>query len=111
MLEKVYQFTETDQKIIERIVDDGEINLNHVVLEPHESLPEHVSNANVYLVIVRGILSAQYGEQDVKGFPQGTIVNVPFNTKMNLKNEEAAVLEFFIFKSPHPDKMRNGSIT
>ena len=45
--EKKYVYSLTDDKIIERIVDDENINLNHMVLVKGTNLPEHYSNSNV----------------------------------------------------------------
>jgi len=54
MVEKKYEYSITDDKIIEKIVDDENINLNHMVLVKGTGLPEHYSNSNVYMIIVRG---------------------------------------------------------
>ncbi len=106
MIETHYNFTLTDKKVIERIVDDAHANLNHVVLGEKDALPEHYSNSNVYLVIVQGVLSARFGEQDEKEYPAGSILHVPYNVKMNMRNGQEAHLEFFIFKAPHPDTLK-----
>ncbi len=102
MIEKVYQYTVTTEKIIERIVDDEDVNINHVVLLANEALPEHYSNSNVYLVIISGSLAGRFAEQEEKEFPQGSILHLPFNTRMNLRNSKDTTVEFFIFKAPHP---------
>ena len=54
MLEKKYLFSITGDKTVERIVDDENIHLNHIVLVKGTGLPEHYSNSNVYMIIVRG---------------------------------------------------------
>ncbi len=38
-------------------------------------------------------------------FEAGTIVYVPFNTKMLIENKTSEVLEFFVVKAPHPKKL------
>ncbi len=107
MIETVYKFTPTAEKLIERIVDDANCNLNHVVLTPGTGVPEHVSNSNVYLVLVAGAMTIQLGEQEAQVYPAGSIVNVPFRTKMKMTNAGENNLEFFIFKSPNPKDMPN----
>ncbi len=104
MIEQVYNFQETDRKTIERIVDDQNVNLNHVVLGRNESLPDHFSNSHVYLIIVRGGLAVKLGDQEVKMYPSGTILSIPYDTKMAIKNEKKEPLEFFIVKAPPPEK-------
>jgi quercetin dioxygenase-like cupin family protein len=102
MIEKLYQFTLTDANIIERIVDDEYVNINHVVLEGNEALPEHFSNSNVYLVVIKGSLAGRFADQEEKEFLAGSIVHVPFNTKMNIRNKNDDPLGLIIFKAPHP---------
>lgn len=58
MIEKLYNYKITDEKTIERIVDDENINLNHMVLIKGTGLPEHYSNSNVYMVITRNVQKA-----------------------------------------------------
>lgn len=102
MLEKKYLYSITDDKIIERIVDDENINLNHMVLVKGTGLPEHYSNSNVYMIIVRGKMTLQLNEQEPHIYSNGDIVNIPYKTKMNVHNQDEEVLEFFVVKSPNP---------
>lgn len=64
MVEKRYKYTVTDEKIIERIIDDKSINLNHMVLSNGTGLPEHFSNSNVYMIITRGIMSIKLQDEE-----------------------------------------------
>ncbi len=102
MVEKLYNFTSTDSKVVERIVDDDHVNINHMVLRKEEFLPEHFSNSNVYMIVVRGTVSLQLGEQEVHSYPGGSILNIPYNIKMNVSNKQQDVLEFFVVKAPSP---------
>lgn len=102
MLEKQYSFVITDEKTIERIVDDENVNINHMVLNTGEGLPEHYSNSNVYMIVVRGIISLQLDDQNTHTYPKGSIVNIPYNVKMNVFNEQKETLEFFVVKAPCP---------
>jgi mannose-6-phosphate isomerase-like protein (cupin superfamily) len=102
MLEKLYSFTIGDEKNIERIIDDENININHMVLTKDTGLPVHYSNSNVYLIIVRGRMTIKLGEQEPAKYDVGSIINVPFKIKMNINNFDEEVLEFFVVKAPHP---------
>lgn len=106
MLEKLYNYKITDEKTIERIVDDENINLNHMVLTKGTGLPEHYSNSNVYMVIIRGQMTIKLDEQEPAKHVVGDIINIPYNTKMNVNNFDDDVLEFFVFKSPNPKNYR-----
>jgi quercetin dioxygenase-like cupin family protein len=102
MLEKNYKFAKTNEKLIERIIDDENIHLNHMVLVKGTGLPEHYSNSNVYMVIIRGTMSIQLNDQETKIYETGDILNIPYNTKMNVNNNHEEVLEFFVVKAPNP---------
>lgn len=107
MIEKKYFFTQTDEKIIERIISDDFADINHIVLKNGDALPEHYSNSNVYLIVVRGNLSLKLNEQEQETFSDGNIVNVPVNTKMNVCNKDNEILEFFIVKAPGTKNLIN----
>ncbi len=102
MIEKLYDFTRTDSKVVERIIDDDHININHMVLRKGEFLPEHFSNSNVYMIVIGGTVSLELGEQETHSYPCGSIVNIPYNIKMNVSNQQEDVLEFFVVKAPSP---------
>src|SRR4030042_7048070 len=102
MIEKLYAYTRTDAKTGERIIDDEHVNINHMVLRKGEALPEHFSNSNVYMVVCRGMLSLQLADQETHTYPAGSIVNIPFNIKMNVSNQDENILEFFVVKAPSP---------
>jgi len=109
MIEKTYNFSFSEEKTIERIMEDENAAINHVVLPFKESLPEHVSNSNVYLIILRGNLSLILEDQEEKSYKAGKVIKVPFKTKMTIVNKGREILEFFIVKSPSPKKMAEGT--
>lgn len=102
MIEKNYKYTLTNEKVIEKIVDDENIHLNHMVLVKETGLPEHYSNSNVYMVIVRGVMTIKLNDEEANKYTVGDILNIPYNTKMNVKNFDEEILEFFVFKTPNP---------
>lgn len=102
MIETKYTFNLTDQKIIERIIEDDNVAMNHMVLNKGEALPEHYSNSNVYMIVVRGIVTLKLNEQTETSYPAGSIINIPYKTKMNVYNTNEETLEFFVVKVPSP---------
>jgi len=105
MIEKLFCFNQSYQKLIERVVSDDNLDLNHIILPLGNALPEHYSNSHVYLIVVRGTMTIQLGEQDANEYPAGHIVNVPYKTKMNISNAQEPMLEFFVIKAPSPKNM------
>jgi quercetin dioxygenase-like cupin family protein len=102
MIEKAYNFSTDDKKNIEKIIDDDAVMINHMVLPKNEGLPQHYSNSNVYMVIIRGKMSLKLDDQQTKSYTQGQMINIPYHTKMNVNNFSEDVLEFFVVKSPNP---------
>lgn len=101
MIETIFTYTVSDEKVVERLVNEDVAMINHVVLPAGERLPEHYSDSNVFLIIARGALTLQLDEQDAHTYSE-RVVAVPFHTKMNITNSGAELVEFFIVKAPHP---------
>lgn len=102
MIEQIYQMSVGNERIIEKVIQDENLHYNHIVLGKGESLPEHFSNSNVYLTVLRGTLSIGLNAQQIHEYAAGRILKIPFNTKMNIKNSHDDILEFIIVKVPAP---------
>jgi len=105
MIEKPYAFTKTNDKTIERIIDDKNAAINHMVLRKDEALPEHFANSNVYMIVARGAVTLQLDEQEPHTYESGSIITIPYKTKMNVGNSDTNVLELFVVKAPGPSVM------
>lgn len=105
MLEKEYRFTETNAFTMEKIVDDERVNINHIVVEPGGAVPVHASNSFVHQIVVRGTLSLSLEDGPEERHTAGSIVAVPFNLKMAIRNRGDDTLEFFVVKAPNPRDM------
>ncbi|MCG9479532.1 MAG: cupin domain-containing protein [Actinomycetia bacterium] len=106
MIEKTYKFNRSDQKLIEKIINDENVNINHMILYPDDILPAHKSNSNVYLIIISGTMNIALDQQPPASYQSKTIVNVPFKTRMDIRNKGQQPLEFFVIKAPHPRDMK-----
>lgn len=107
MIEKQYNYTITDTKTIERIIEDENVAINHMVLREGESLPEHYSNSNVYMAVIRGVISLCLDEQEQHDYRAGNIIVIPFKTKMNVYNTKQDVVEIFVIKAPSPKSIKS----
>ncbi|MFO7942626.1 MAG: cupin domain-containing protein [Bacillota bacterium] len=101
---KTYAFKRTDDKAIEKLIDDDPVMINHMVIPPGDEVPEHAANSNVYLVLVRGRMRLALGGE-AEDYGAGNIVNVEFCTRMHITNPFEEVLEFFVVKAPSPRVM------
>ena len=103
MVEQIFNLTQGNEKTIEKVIIDENINYMHMILNKDEGLPEHFSNAkSVYMTVVRGTLSAGLDDQDVHEYKAGTVLKIPFHTKMNIRNLHDETLELIVVKAPAP---------
>jgi quercetin dioxygenase-like cupin family protein len=102
MVEQIFKLSKGNDKAVERIIFDENVHYLHMVFNKSEGLPEYFSNSNVYMTIVRGILSIGLDEQDIHEYESGTLLKIPFQTKMNVKNLHDETLELIVVKAPAP---------
>ncbi|MDN5277692.1 MAG: hypothetical protein PWR01_1657 [Clostridiales bacterium] len=67
MVEKKFVFQQVDDKVIERIVDDENVNINHMILKKGDALPQHYSNSNVYMIEHSRKVAGNFHEKIRKG--------------------------------------------
>ena len=53
MIEKEYKLSKTNEKAIEKVIFDENLHYLHMVFNKGEGLPEHLSNSNVYMTVIR----------------------------------------------------------
>lgn len=104
MIEQIFKMSISDDKTVEKVIQDENIHYIHMVFNKDEGLPEHFSNSNVYMTVVRGALSIRLNDQDVQQYDKGTLLKIPVNTKMNVKNLSNNILELIVVKAPAPIK-------
>jgi len=104
MIEQIFQMAQNDNHTIEKIITDENVNFNHMILNKNEGLPEHFSNSNVYMTILRGLLSIGLDEQEIHEYPAGTVLKIPKGIKMDVKNLHDHTLELIVVKAPAPGK-------
>lgn len=100
MIEKRYEFTVSEGKVIEKIIDEEAVAVNHMILPKGDRLPEHFSNAPAYMIVSQGKITLQLNEQAPHVYNVGSIINIPYNMKMNVANEHDETLELFVVKAP-----------
>ena len=104
MIEKTFNLSKGNEKAVEKVIFDENIHYLHMVFNKDEGLPEHFSNSNVYMTVVRGTLSIGLNDQEIHKYSNGTLLKIPVNTKMNVKNFNDETLELIVVKAPAPTK-------
>jgi quercetin dioxygenase-like cupin family protein len=102
MVEQIFKLTKGNEKAVEKVIFDENVHYLHMVFNQNEGLPEHFSNSNVYMTVIRGTLSIGLNEQEVHEYASGTLLKIPYQTKMNVKNLHTDTLELIIIKAPAP---------
>ncbi len=100
LVEKIFFNKQTDEKTIEKVIIDDQVHYLHLIFPKGEGLPIHQSNANMYMTVIRGVLSIGLNNQETQLYTIGTVLNIPCNTTMNVRNENDAILELIIVKTP-----------
>ena len=106
MIEKVHQYATGDEKVVEKLIMDDNVNYIHMVFGKGEGLPEHFSNSNVYMNVIRGTLTIGLGDQEAHDYEKGTLLEIPYNIKMNVGNSHEEVLELIVVKAPAPKNFK-----
>ncbi len=102
MIEQVFALSTEDKGVVEKVIFDENVHYLHMVFEKDGGLPEHFSNSNVYMTVIRGKLSIRLDDQDIHEYDAGTLLKIPFQTKMNVKNLHDEILELIVVKAPAP---------
>lgn len=102
MVEQIFKLSTGNEKAVEKVIFDDNLHYLHMVFNKTEGLPEHFSNSNVYMTVVRGKLSIGLNDQEIHEYESGTLLKIPYQTKMNVKNLHEETLELIIVKAPAP---------
>ena len=102
MIEQVFTMSTNNDKVMEKVLFDENIDYLHMVFNKNEGTPEHFTNGNVYMTVVRGTLSLTLADQEAHVYPRGTLLTIPFKTKMIAENKHDEVLELIVVKAPAP---------
>ncbi len=106
MIETVYDYSLSDDKMVEKLINDPVAMINHMIFPKGQGLPPHSTNSNVYMILVRGTLTLQLDEQEPREYTKGQLINIPYDVKMSVGNKHDDVLEFFVIKAPSPAKYK-----
>lgn len=102
MVEQIFKLSRGNEKAVEKVIFDENVHYLHMVFNKDEGLPEHFSNSNVYMTVIRGRLSIGLDDQEIHEYADGTLLKIPFQTKMNVKNIHPETLELIVIKAPAP---------
>lgn len=102
MIEEAFKLSNGSERTVEKIVQDENLDYIHMIFYKNEGLPIHYSNSNVYMTVLQGRLSISLDDQDSQQYSTGTLLKIPYHTKMNVQNLHEETLELIVIKAPAP---------
>ncbi len=102
MIETLHAFDATKNPVVDKIVMDENVNIIHMQFDQGGGLPVHHANSNVYMTVLGGKLSITLDEQETQVYERGALLQIPYNTKMHVRNEDEDQLELMVVKAPAP---------
>lgn len=102
MIEKAFSLSQSTEKTIEKVVMDDNVHYLHMLFPNGAGTPKHITNSNVYMSVVRGVLTLELGEQPPHEYAAPTLVKIPNETMMYAHNTHAECLELIVVKAPAP---------
>ena len=95
---KHFKYSLTEDDLFENIITDENLILNHVVLEAGKKFPRHNTDAIVYMIVIRGTITARAWDLEPQEFSRGDVVNLPFDIPSELSNLTDQIAELFVVK-------------
>jgi quercetin dioxygenase-like cupin family protein len=102
MTGQVYHFSTDNERSVEKVIRDENIHYIHMTFGAGEGLPEHTTNAVVYMTVLRGSLRLALGGGEPDEHQGGTVIKIPQGTLMNAVNAGSGPLEMIVVKAPAP---------
>ena len=101
-MSKLFNYSLTDNKTIEVIVNEDVVMINHMVLPKGDCLPVHQANSTVFMIVADGEITLELNEEAPVTYEKGSIINIEYDTLMNACNKTSERTELFVVKAPGP---------
>lgn len=98
MIEKVTDYENQGNETLKNLVSDEEVIINHVVMEPGESFPAHITEHEVHIIIVKGGISIGLDSQEPHEYEAGRMVSLPKGVVSSMSNPTDESTELFAVK-------------
>lgn len=99
MIEKVTEYSIEQQEALRNLVSNDSLIINHVVIEPGQTFPAHVTEHSVYIIIVSGQLSIKINDQPVHIYKSGKMISFPKGVVSGISNPSDTLTELFVVKN------------
>lgn len=88
------------------LVSENYLQMMQVALKPGQSVPHHIANSNVHILVVEGEVLITLNGRDIVA-RKGALVPIAFKTPMSVINKLKENASFLIIKTPNPSQMKD----
>ena len=106
MIEQVFKLSDATDRTVEKVIQDDNLDYVHMLFNTDERLPIHYANSNVYMTVLQGTLSIALNEQETAVYQAGSLLKIPYKTKMNVRNMHDDLVELIVIKAPSPRQFK-----
>ena len=106
-IEEVFDLNLNQDNKVDKVIQDDNLDYIHMRFLEGEGLPIHISNSNVYMTVLQGTLTIGLDDQDLQDYSSGTLLKIPYKTRMNVRNLHEEMLELIVVKAPSPRAYKN----
>lgn len=99
MIEKVTEYSLEQSEALRNLVKNDSLIINHVVMEPHQTFPAHVTEHAVFIIIVSGSIEIRIDRQPAHTYGTGKMVSLPKGVVSGIANPSDILTELFVVKS------------
>ena len=108
-MDNLFNYTLTNERTIEVIVNKDEVMINHMVLPNGDCLPIHNANSNVFMIVADGEVTLELNDSKPSVYAKGSIINISYGTLMTVCNKSCERLELFVVKAPGPSAYKTNN--
>jgi quercetin dioxygenase-like cupin family protein len=83
------------------LIDRDDLRLVQIALKPGQSVPKHNTDGNVNILILKGELNILVTDKTDAAI-EGSLISIPADTQMQVRNDSANDATFLIIKTPKP---------
>lgn len=106
-IEEVFDLNLNQDKKVDKVIQDDNLDYIHMRFPKDEGLPIHISNSNLYMTVLQGTLTIGLDDQDFHVYPSGSLLKIPYKTRMNVRNLHEEMLELIVIKAPSPRSFKD----
>ena len=99
MIEKVSEYNIQQSEALRNLETNDSFILNHVVIDPGQSFPAHVTEHDVYIIIAKGQVSIKINDQSLHNYKSGNMISFPKGVVSGISNNSESQTELFVVKS------------